>query len=122
MANISTFTDLRVWQESHTLVLMVCELTEQYPKHEIFGLTSQSRRAAHSVPSNIVEGFRRKDIKDSINFYNKADASLEEFKYHLLLAKDLKYIDVTQYTQHMHQAEIVGAQLTRWIQSQRMFA
>jgi four helix bundle protein len=121
MAQIKTFRDLKVWQEAHKLTLMVYEKTTNYPKHELFGLTSQSRRSASSVPANIVEGFRRQTIKDSLNFYNKADASLEELKYHLLLARDLKYLSTEQYQELLNQSEFVGALLTRWMQSQRSY-
>lgn len=121
MAQIKTFCDLKVWQEAHKLTLMVYEETSNYPKYELFGLTSQSRRSASSVPANIVEGFRRNTVKDSLNFYNKADASLEELKYHLLLANDLKYLNPDQYKKLLNQAEFVGALLTRWMQSQRKY-
>lgn len=121
MATIRTFRDLTVWQHAHTLVLAVYHASKQYPPDERFGLINQSRRAAASVPANIVEGFRRKSTKDSIRFYVIADASLEELKYHLLLACDLKYLDAGQYKTIMNQAESVGKLLTRWIQSQRSF-
>ena len=121
MGGIKTFKDLLVWEESHKLVLMIYNLTVDYPKHELFALVSQTRRSCHSVPSNIVEGFRRKGLKDSVNFYNIADSSLEEFKYHLLLAKDLNYISEEKYQKHLDQSEYVGSLLTRWIQSQRSY-
>jgi four helix bundle protein len=121
MATIKTFQELGVWKESHQLTLLVYRTTSDYPKHELFGLTSQSRRSASSVPANIVEGFRRKNLKDSISFYNRADASLEELKYHLLLAKDLHYINEQTYTVVLQQSEVVGRMLTRWIQSQQHY-
>jgi four helix bundle protein len=121
MASIKTFKELKVWQEAHTLLLQIYKQTNDYPKHELFSLTSQTRRSCHSVPTNIVEGFRRKDIKESVRFYNIADASLEELKYHLLVAKDLRYVPCEQYEIHLKQCEIVGSMLTRWIQSQRKY-
>ncbi|MBI4426958.1 MAG: four helix bundle protein [Candidatus Magasanikbacteria bacterium] len=121
MAQIQTFKDLVAWQKAHELVLCVYQTTNLYPKHELFTLTSQTRRAAISVPANIVEGFRRKGLRDSINFYNISDASLEELKYHLLLAKDLKYIDEIVYGVVQKKCEDVGRLLTRWIQSQRKY-
>ena len=121
MAQIKTFRELKVWQEAHQLTLLVYRETTHYPKHELFGFTSQSRRCASSVPANIVEGFRRNTIKDSLNFYNKADASLEELKYHLLLANDLQYLNFDQYKKLLNQAEFVGALLTKWMQSQRKY-
>lgn len=118
MAQIKTFKDLLVWQKAHRLVLFVYKITANYPKSELFGLTSQIRRAAVSVPANIVEGFRRKSLKDSLNFYRFADASLEELKYHVLLSKDIQYLDNSEYQETMNLCEEVGRLLTRWIQSQ----
>ena len=92
MGSLQTFQDLIVWQKAHQLVLFVYEISEKYPRYEIFGLTSQTRRCAVSVPSNIAEGFKRKSNNDSLHFYNMAETSLEELKYDLILAKDLHYI------------------------------
>jgi len=89
-----SFEDLLVWLKAHSFVLMVYRLTGAYPKHEIFGLTSQFRRAAVSIPANIVEGFRRRGISDKARFYNIAQASLEECRYYLILSEDLGYADV----------------------------
>jgi len=88
-----TFEDLVVWQKAHALVLDVYRVTTQFPKEEIFGLTSQLRRAAVSVPSNIVEGFNRLGKADKLKFYNYSEASLEETRYQLMLAQDLKFAD-----------------------------
>ncbi|MEO1857384.1 MAG: four helix bundle protein [Rubritalea sp.] len=68
-------------------------ITQTFPKHELFSLTSQLRRAAISVPSNIVEGFGRWTDKEKIRFYNIAQASLKETHYQLRLAHDLQYTD-----------------------------
>jgi len=121
MAKLNKFNDLKVWQKAHKLVLSIYALTSSYPKHELFAITSQARRSATSIPSNIVEGFRRKSLRDSIRFYNIADASLEELKYHILLSKDLTYISINQYKHIANQCEEVGMLLTRWIQSQKKF-
>jgi four helix bundle protein len=88
---------LIVWQKSHELVLKVYGITKDFPRDELFGLTSQVRRAAVSVPSNIVEGKARGSNKDFKRFLLIARGSLEETKYQLLLAKDLKYIDEVKY-------------------------
>jgi four helix bundle protein len=79
------------------------------------------RRASVAVAANIVEGFRRQSLKDSVHFYSIADASLEETKYHLLLANDLHYIDDSSYSSAVSLTEETGKMLTRWIQSQRKF-
>lgn len=97
MAKIKTFKDLLVWQKAHQLVLAVYCVTKIFPREELFILVSQIRRAAISIVANIVEGFRRRTLKDSLNFYRTADASLEELKYHLLLSKDLGYINDEKY-------------------------
>jgi four helix bundle protein len=92
MTAASSFRDLEVWREAHKLVLLVYKATEGFPTAEQFGLRSQIRRAAVSVPANIVEGFKRQGWQEKIRFYNIAEASLEELKYFLILAHDLAYI------------------------------
>jgi len=87
-----TFEDLIVWQKSHHFVLSVYRLTDKFPKTEIYGLTSQMRRAAVSIPANIAEGFKKKGRADKVRFLNIAQWSLEEVRYYLILAKDLGYI------------------------------
>jgi len=87
------FTDLIVWQKAHQLVLEIYKVTKNFPREEIYGLTSQMRRSAISIPANIAEGFVKKGIKDKIRFFNIAQGSLEELKYYLLLSKDLKYYE-----------------------------
>lgn len=88
---IKSFTDLVAWQEGHKLALMVYKSTTQWPREEIFGLTSQVRRAAVSITSNIAEGFSRRSWKDKSQFYFIALGSVTELQNQLLLAKDLKY-------------------------------
>ena len=112
---ISDFRDLTVWQEAHRLVLMVYEATITYPSNEQFGLVSQMRRAAVSVPANIVEGFRRRGRQDKLRFYNIADASLEELKYFLILSGDLAYLPEVKSL--FDQAETVGRLLYRFSQN-----
>lgn len=85
------FRDLTVWQRAHAWVLEVYRLTELFPRHELFGLTSQLRRSAVSVPANIAEGFKRQGKNDKVRFYNIAQGSLEECRYYLILANDLGY-------------------------------
>ncbi len=114
---IKSFKDIIAWQKAHELTLLVYKLTEKYPKIETFGLTSQSRRCAVSVPSNIAEGFKRKSKNDTLHFYNIAEGSLEELKYQLLLAKDLKYIANEDYQQAMTLAEEAGRLINGWKQT-----
>ena len=76
-----SFRDLIVWQKAHELVLGVNELTKQFPKSEMFGLTAQLRSAAVSVPANIAEGYKRRSRADKIRILNIAQGSLEESRY-----------------------------------------
>lgn len=94
---MKTFRDLTVWQKAHGLVLGIYKATREFPQEEKFGIVSQIRRSASSIPANIVEGFKRKGIKDFAHFLNIADASLEETKYYLILSKDLEYLSQTDY-------------------------
>jgi four helix bundle protein len=91
MGTAQRFTDLIVWRKAHALVLGVYRMTAQFPKHELYGLTSQFRRAAVSVAANIAEGFRKRGIGDKVRFVNTAEGSLEECRYYIILAKDLDY-------------------------------
>jgi four helix bundle protein len=88
-----TFMDLIVWQKAHQFVLNVYKLTRNFPKEEIYGLTSQLRRSAVSIPANIAEGFKKRGIQDKKRYFNIAQASLEESRYYLILARDLCYGD-----------------------------
>lgn len=90
------FRDLKVWQRSHQLVLTIYRLTREYPADERFGLTSQIRRAAMSVPANIAEGSKRQSNPDFARFLNIAEGSLGEVEYFLLLSKDLGYLPPEQ--------------------------
>lgn len=99
---------LIVWQRAHELVLRIYDITKSFPKDEQFGLTSQIRRAAVSIPSNIVEGKARGSNKDYNRFLMMARGSLEEVKYQMLLAKDLKYIDEESYRELLNLALETG--------------
>ncbi|RRJ92699.1 four helix bundle protein [Paenimyroides tangerinum] len=105
---MATFKDLIVWQKSHLLVLKIYEITKQFPREEIYGLTNQIRRAAYSVPANIVEGKKKKTIPHQLSFINIAEGSLEEVKYFLILSKDLKYIEEDRYNELLKDAEEIG--------------
>ena len=85
------FTGLIVWQKAHQFVLDVYRLSSEFPKTEIYGLTSQIRRAAVSVPANIAEGFRKQTNPEKLRFLNIAQGSLEECRYYLILISDIGY-------------------------------
>lgn len=91
-----TFEDLIVWQKAHSFVLSVYRLTRSFPKSETYGLTSQFRRAAVSIPANIAEGFRKRGKADKARYFNIAEGSAEECQYYLILTKDLEYGDVSE--------------------------
>ena len=118
MGEIKTFQDLKVWQKAHQLVLEIYSLTKRFPVEERYGLVSQLRRAAVSVASNIVEGFRRRSVADSVHFYNISDASLEEVKYQLLVSCDLVYLSKQEYVEVFHLTEEVSKMLRSWAESQ----
>ncbi len=94
---IKSFTDLDAWKEGHKLVLEIYELTKSFPKEEMFGLTSQIRRAVVSITSNIAEGFSRQTYKDKLHFYCMSLGSLTEVQNQLLIARDLKYIPTEDF-------------------------
>jgi four helix bundle protein len=86
------FRELKVWQKSHALVLSLYRLTKSFPSDERFGLTSQIRRAAVSVPTNIAEGTKRRGKQDYARFLNIAEGSLSETEYLVTLSCDLGYL------------------------------
>ena len=88
-----SFQDLVVWQKAHQFVLMTYRVSEKFPRREMYGLTSQLRRAAVSIPANIAEGFKKKTKADKARFLNIAQGSVEECRYYLILAADLGYCD-----------------------------
>jgi len=87
------FQDLIIWQKAHRFVLGVYRASKNFPREEIYGLTSQFRRAAVSVAANIAEGFKKRGRADKIRFMNIAEGSLEECRYYLILSRDLGYGD-----------------------------
>lgn len=119
MTAIRTWRELKVWQKAHKLVLLTYKLTARFPSEEKYGLTSQMRRAAVSIASNIVEGFKRRTVRDSLNFYNTADASLEELKYQYLLACDLSYLSKENRDSANQVMDEVGMMLYAWAKSQK---
>jgi four helix bundle protein len=88
-----TFEDLVVWQKAHLFVLAVYRITGTFPNHEVYGLSSQFRRAAISIAANIAEGFRKRNNADKARYYNIAQGSVEECRYYLILSRDLGYCD-----------------------------
>ncbi len=115
MGQIRRFQDLEVWQKAHWWVIEIYKLTQGFPPEERYGLISQARRAAVSVPANIAEGFKRKGVSEKIRFYNIAEASLEEVRYYLILAQDLEYVATSSQLQE--KAEEISRMLYGLIQA-----
>ena len=101
---IRTFTDLYAWQEAHKLVLMIYKITKNFPKEELFALTSQIRRAVVSITSNIAEGFSRQSYKEKVQFYCMAQGSNTETQNQLLIAKDIKYLSIEDFNKIAEQS------------------
>ena len=91
------FRDLKVWEKSHHLALLVYKHTQSFPKQEMFGITSQMRRAAVSIPTNIAEGCGRAGNGDFARFLYIAMGSASELEYLLLISLDLGYLDRIDY-------------------------
>ncbi|NLF65182.1 MAG: four helix bundle protein [Chloroflexi bacterium] len=91
------FRRLQVWQRAHQLTLAVYRMTESFPKHELYGLTSQLRRSAMSIPTNMAEGCGRESIVELARFLQIAMGSAKELEYQLLLAHDLGYVQPDVY-------------------------
>ncbi len=89
---IKSFTDLKVWQEGHKLVVLIYKVTKNFPKEETYSLIDQMRRSSSSITSNIAEGFGRQSYKEKIHFYYQAQGSLIELKDQILIAKDVGYL------------------------------
>ena len=93
------------------MVLEVYKVTRIFPAEEKYGLVAQLRRSAASVPTNVVEGFKRRGDKDYARFINIAEGSLEETKYHIILAHDLEYLEQSDYDNLTNLCEEVGKML-----------
>ncbi len=94
---MKTFRDLLIWQKAMALVTNTYSVTSQFPKEELFGLTSQIRRSSISIPSNIAEGFGRGTNKDYHRFLTISIGSLFEFQTQIEISYNLKYISETEF-------------------------
>lgn len=108
---MKTFKELKVWQKAHKLVLEIYAVTKCFPKEEKFRLTSQIIRSVTSIPTNIVEGFKRRGIKDQLHFLNLSDSSLEETKYHIILSRDLGYLKEDDFKRLNELCDEIGRML-----------
>ena len=108
---VKSFLDLIVWQKSHSLTLDIYQITNKFPSVEKYGVISQLRRAAYSVPSNIVEGHTRNSTKEFVHFLSIAQGSLNELKYFLILSRDLNFIDLNEYNNSNIKADEISKML-----------
>jgi four helix bundle protein len=113
------FRGLKVWEKSHQLTLALYRLTAGFPREEQFGLTSQIRRAAASIPMNIAEGCGRQGDIELARFMQIALGSASELEYQLLLACDLGYIEQSDYDEAAHQVVEVKRMLAPFIKRLR---
>lgn len=111
-SKIKNFTDLNAWKEAHKLVLMVYEIVKSFPREEKYGLNDQIRRAAVSISSNMAEGFSRHSSKEKIQFYSISKGSSAELQNQLFIAKDVGYINQTDFQGIFEQSNTVGKLLT----------
>lgn len=116
---IRSFKDLEVWQKAHTLVLDVYRVTEQFPNRERFGVVSQVRRSAASIPANIAEGFGRRTTKELLQSLAVANGSLEETRYFLLLSRDLQYLAIGDFQRLERQCDSVAQMVSALARSLR---
>src|SRR5262245_47501248 len=105
------FTELRVWQRAHALVLEIYRISAGFPPHERFGVTSQLRRAAISVPTNIAEGSRRQGQQEYSRFLNIAQGSAAETEYLLILSRDLGYVSPVAFDRLVAELDEVARML-----------
>ncbi len=106
------FRKLKVWEKAHALTLAIYDATRRFPANEKFGMTSQLRRSCASIPANLAEGSARGGDRDFARFVNVAGSSTSETEYHLLLARDLNYLDEHSYNQLNVQLSEVRRMLT----------
>lgn len=118
---IREFTDLKVWQEAHKLVLLVYGQTKKFPREEILGLTSQMRRSAVYVSSNITEGFGRQGYKEKVQFYYLSQGSLTELKNQFFIARDISYITASEFQKSIEQLTSVHRLLQGLIKKTKSF-
>jgi len=109
---LQSYRDLKVWQKAMDLVAESYEISGMLPKHELFGLISQIRRAAVSIPANIAEGYGRQHRREYLNFLSMAAGSLKELETHLLIAIRLKYVAESQLSTALTFSDEVGRMLT----------
>ena len=113
---VQDFKQLKVWEKSHAFTLEVYSVTKDFPKTELYGLSSQMRRAASSIPANIAEGCGRNSGPELRRFLEIAMGSASESEYHILLARDLKLLSTDLHEVLTQQAHEIKRMLAAFIQ------
>ena len=114
---MSDYKKLKVWEDAHKFTVDIYNITQKFPNNEQYGLTSQIRRSASSIPTNIVEGSGQLDNGNLIRFLGIAKGSAFEAEYQLLLAKDLNYITNEEYKLLLAKIQSIIRRLTNLIKS-----
>jgi four helix bundle protein len=113
------FTNLKVWQEAHRLMIVIYKLSSKFPKQELYGITSQIRRAAVSVELNIAEGYGRYHVAEDVKFLLNARGSIAEVQSSLLIAKDLKFVKPSNIAPIYHDYRILTKRINSLIRYKR---
>jgi four helix bundle protein len=116
---MKNFRELKVWEKSHKLTLEIYRVTASFPKEEVYGLTSQIRRACASIPANIAEGCGRNGEADFGRFVQIAAGSASELEYHLMLSRDLGFLSLSEHERLSTDLGEVRKMLTTLIQKIR---
>jgi len=114
LSTIKSFEDLPVWKDARKFTNKIYNLTNKFPKEELYGLTSQIRRATVSIMSNIAEGFDRRSDKELSNFLSMARGSSSEVQNDLYIAIDLEYISQDEFNQLYQEAKKIAKQTNKW--------
>ena len=109
--NYTSYRNLDIWQKAMDLVVECYQITKDFPKSEIYGLSSQLRRAAVSIPANIAEGRERQYTKEFIQHLSIAYGSLAELETHIQIAERLNYLDINKVKQTLEKTAEVGRML-----------
>ena len=113
------FRELKVWEKSHLLTLAIYKATAEFPREELYGLTSQIRRSTASIPANIAEGCGRNGKKEFARFLQIAFGSASETDYHLLLARDLNFLKQDAHAKLSNDLHEIMRMLSAFLQKLR---
>ena len=115
MSTVKSFEELTIWQEARELTNKIYILSKRFPKEELYGLTSQIRRASVSIMSNIAEGFNRRSTKEFINFLIISRASISEVQNDLYISLDLNYINKKEFETIYNHAQKISMSINKLI-------